>query len=535
MGKVMIDYRSLLAEAGTKNPVVFAFIRANPPTSGHGLIINAVLSLSKKFNADHFIYVSHSQDAKKNPLNQSTKISYLRSAFPSVNFVGSSSKLPSFIQVATHLNKTYKDLIMVSGSDRVSEFKKKLDQYNGKEFNFDSILVVSAGDRDPDSEDLLGMSATKMRAAAANNDFSLFEKGVPSSLVPVMKRKMFDDVRSGMMIKEDSNIIREQYINEEIFKVGDIALLKEDEVTVKYRGSNYVIVEDTNEKSFRVWLSSLSITNKINESMKNTYDNQLRIAQIIGMSIGLGDSERLTDPSEIINKALLMAKNKNLNIAAVGALSKMLQYAKDFNIKFDTKLGDDLIHSYDAPEAEDSHTKIRKIMLKVHESDGEFNDEDDIDDDDELSDDELDKIISDLNDDDIIEYAYDDDDFEFIDDDDEEIDEEFDTSGLNEIMTRAARLRAKSKMVKSKARRVRGARIALKKRASPDVINRRARRAAIKVLKMRIAKKPVSQMGPGEKERVERRLSGMKGTIGKLAMRMIPKVRKIEKDRLGRK
>ena len=71
------------------------------------------------------------------------------------------------ISVFLH-NKGHKAIVMVVGSDRVAEFDKLLNTYNGVDgrhgyYGFDDIKVVSAGERDPDIEGVTGMSASKMR------------------------------------------------------------------------------------------------------------------------------------------------------------------------------------------------------------------------------------------------------------------------------------------------------------------------------------------------------------------------------------
>jgi hypothetical protein len=77
--------------------------------------------------------------------------------------------------------KGYTDVTMVAGSDRVREFETILKKYNGVSsrhgmYDFDSIKVVSAGERDPDAEGASGMSASKMRAAAAKGDLKVLKK-----------------------------------------------------------------------------------------------------------------------------------------------------------------------------------------------------------------------------------------------------------------------------------------------------------------------------------------------------------------------
>ena len=164
-------------QSKTKKPVVMAFGRMNPPTTGHEKLVNRVHQLAKDYGADHRVIISHSTDTKKNPLNPQTKLKHARRFFPNTNIETSSKETPTFLQHAAMLHQQgYDHLIMVAGSDRVPEYEQKLKQYNGTAkgslFNFKKIEVKSAGQRDPDAEGAEGMSASKMREHAQNNNFN---------------------------------------------------------------------------------------------------------------------------------------------------------------------------------------------------------------------------------------------------------------------------------------------------------------------------------------------------------------------------
>lgn len=194
----------------THNPVVMAFGRMNPPTTGHEKLVDKVQQLAKDYNASHRIVVSHSVDAKKNPLDSQTKLKHVKRFFPGMNIIASSKEHPTFLQHAAELHKAGHDhLIMVAGSDRVNEYEQKLNQYNGegpgKLFNFKKIEVKSAGQRDPDAEGTEGMSASKMREHAKNNDFQSFKQGVPAHVPEKHARDLFKDVRKGMGLNENYN------------------------------------------------------------------------------------------------------------------------------------------------------------------------------------------------------------------------------------------------------------------------------------------------------------------------------------------
>jgi len=198
------------ADSKPKNPVVFSFGRMNPPTTGHKVLVDRVHDLAKENNAKHSVVLSHSVDPEKNPLTAEQKLKHAKRFFPKTNLSVASKEEPSFLHHAQKLHKAGHDhLIMVAGSDRVDEYKKTLDKYNGegegKLFNFKKVDVVSAGQRDPDAEGDVGMSASKMRGHAITNKFGEFKKGIPSHIHPEHARELYNDVRKGMDIKIDAN------------------------------------------------------------------------------------------------------------------------------------------------------------------------------------------------------------------------------------------------------------------------------------------------------------------------------------------
>jgi predicted kinase len=197
-------------ESKTKKPVVMAFGRMNPPTIGHEKLVNRVKQIASDYNAPHHVIISHSVDAKKNPLDAKSKLKHAKRFFPDTNIETSSKEQPTFLQHAARLHQMGHDhLIMVAGSDRVNEYAEKLKQYNGTAggalFNFKKIEVKSAGQRDPDAEGTEGMSASKMRGHARTGDFNSFRQGVPSHVPEKHARELFRDVRKGMGINEEVN------------------------------------------------------------------------------------------------------------------------------------------------------------------------------------------------------------------------------------------------------------------------------------------------------------------------------------------
>jgi len=187
---------------------VFTFGRMNPPTMGHRAVADRVQQVAKDIGGEHEIVLSHSQDPEKNPLSPEQKLKHAKNVLGKTAKISvADEKAPSVIDhVKRFAKEGVKHLVMVVGSDRVEEMKKLLDKYNGKDFNFDKIEVVSAGQRDPDAEDeTAAISGTKMRAHAMNNKFREFTKGLPKDVSPADAQSMFNDVRKGMDIKIDAN------------------------------------------------------------------------------------------------------------------------------------------------------------------------------------------------------------------------------------------------------------------------------------------------------------------------------------------
>ena len=184
-----MNFKKYINEATGKDTAVMAFGRFNPPTVGHEKLMQTVKTVADTHEAKGHVFASHSELKERDPLPQKAKIGYLNQIAHGNEIHGSSSAEPTFLHAAAKLYaQGHKHLIMVAGSDRVKEYQSKLDQYNdGKDyphgkFKFNSIKVVSSGERDPDAEGVEGMSGTKMRDLARNNKHKQFETGLPVAL-----------------------------------------------------------------------------------------------------------------------------------------------------------------------------------------------------------------------------------------------------------------------------------------------------------------------------------------------------------------
>ena len=257
--------------------VYFTFGRMNPPTIGHGKVMDSLAMKSGK--SDYKVFVSQSQDAKKNPLSYADKIKHTRKMFPkhARNIMVDKSVKTAINAMVVLYDQGYKTVTMVVGDDRIREFDVLLNKYNGTKarhgfYNFMSIKIVSAGKRDPDAVGVEGMSASKQRENASKNDFVSFSQGVPKSMTNPDTRKLYNDVRKGMGLKEANEFrnhleletvseTREKFVQGELFEVGDIVVIKESEevATISVLGANYVIVETNDGKKMRKWLESVEL------------------------------------------------------------------------------------------------------------------------------------------------------------------------------------------------------------------------------------------------------------------------------------
>lgn len=192
-----INLEPNMNEAKTSTAVL-TFGRFSPPTVGHEKLVNKIMSEAKARKAIPLVFTSHTFDKKKNPLPYDSKIAYLQKAFgPMVQ----KSNARTIIEVAKELNGKFGNLVVVVGSDRVPEFQKLLTTYNGREYNYESIEVISAGDRDPDADDVSGMSASKLRALVVAGDFDTFQKGLPTKLKSSAK-DVYSELRKNMGLEE---------------------------------------------------------------------------------------------------------------------------------------------------------------------------------------------------------------------------------------------------------------------------------------------------------------------------------------------
>ena len=257
-------------------PLTIVFGRFNPPTVGHEKLLKSAKRISA--GGDIKIYPSRTQDPKKNPLDPSKKVGYMKKMFPEFekNIINDPDMKSIFDVLVTANEDGYTNVNIVVGSDRQAEFENLAQKYNGELYNFDQIRVISAGVRDADAEGVEGMSASKMRKAVMDNDFASFRRGTPKTLDDGDAQTLFNAVRQGMGVKKekvkkenynlwevapkyDMRNLRENYVTGNIFKIGDTVQNLNTGLVgeVMRRGTNHLICVTEDGYMFKSWIKDV--------------------------------------------------------------------------------------------------------------------------------------------------------------------------------------------------------------------------------------------------------------------------------------
>ena len=325
--------------------VYFTFGRMNPPTIGHGKLLDVLAS--KAGRNPYRVFLSHSQDKNKNPLHYIDKVKHVRKMFPKhARSVMSATSVKTAIDALVSLYKEgFVKVVMVVGSDRIMQFDTLLNKYNGVKarhglYNFKSIKVISAGERDPDADGVEGMSASKMRILAKDNDFTSFSQGLPKQFSNSDSKRLYNLVRKGMGLKEENEFkrhiqlesvseTREEFVKGELYTVGDEVIIKETNQVGKVTvlGSNYVIVETSNGKT-RQWLDAVE---KIEEEYK--YSDGTPEATKHAKKMTPGQNEGLWDNIRAKRARGEKMKRKGAKGAPTPDQIKRAQEAQDPDIK----------------------------------------------------------------------------------------------------------------------------------------------------------------------------------------------------------
>ena len=290
----MKTVRELLKkDVGRKQPVVFAFGRFNPPTIGHQKLIDKVITIAKRVKGLPVLYVSATQDKKKNPLSAKDKLKYIKMVYKrgiQLNAAGSDSR--TFMEILKNrFNKKYTEVYMIAGSDRVAEFKRLIKKYNKVDYNFDRVEVISAGERDPDAEGTTGMSASKMREYVMSNNFDEFKKGVMNGMGDRNAMTLFKDLKKKMGVSElnmpsledeisnEKQKIRENYFDNKTLLMGDMVENTNNGNVGKIikRGANYIQYEMEDGGIEKAWLHDVMPAEDIQSQLRNEDVNKKKL------------------------------------------------------------------------------------------------------------------------------------------------------------------------------------------------------------------------------------------------------------------
>ena len=274
----------------TRGTLTLAFGRFNPPHAGHGKLMDIAAQSVQGEGDDYIIVPSRTNDPKKNPLDADSKVDVMRQLFPqhSSRIVNDPQNTTIFDVLKKAHNDGYTNVNIVAGDDRVKQFDKLSQNYNGSLYDFENLQTISSGERDDDSEGMEGYSASRMRLAAMEGDFKSFYKNLHQEMqneetgeiefVPLMNRKnakeYFSAIRQTMGAeevnecwniweiapKEDPINLREAYVKKEIFDIGT----KVEDVTtgltgrIIRRGANHLICVTEDEMMFKSWIKDVT-------------------------------------------------------------------------------------------------------------------------------------------------------------------------------------------------------------------------------------------------------------------------------------
>jgi len=259
--------------AKSKGTLTIAFGRFNPPHIGHQQLMDTAKAAADQEHGDYIIVPSRSNDPKKNPLDADTKVAFMRGMFQQhAGRIQNDVNTRTIFDVLKKAHADgYENVRIVGGADRVGEFSKLANNYNGTLYQFNNVEVVSAGDRDPDAEGIEGLSASRLRLAAAENDYRTFKMAMPDNMRPREVKDLYNTLRMSMGINEewgiwemapkfDQQTLRENYVSKSIFRIGEwvenmnTGLVGE----IVRRGANHLICVTEDKIMFKSWIRDVN-------------------------------------------------------------------------------------------------------------------------------------------------------------------------------------------------------------------------------------------------------------------------------------
>ena len=259
--------------AKSKGTLTIAFGRFNPPHIGHQQLMDTAKAAADQEQGDYIIVPSRSNDPKKNPLDADTKVAFMRGMFQQhAGRIQNDVNTRTIFDVLKKAHADgYENVRIVGGADRVGEFSKLANNYNGTLYQFNNVEVVSAGDRDPDAEGVEGLSASRLRLAAAENDYKTFRSAMPDTMRPREVKDLYNTLRMSMGINEewgiwemapkfDQQTLRENYVSKAIFRIGEWVENMNTGLVGKIvrRGANHLICVTEDKIMFKSWIRDVN-------------------------------------------------------------------------------------------------------------------------------------------------------------------------------------------------------------------------------------------------------------------------------------
>lgn len=571
--------KEFLKEQDLKEHVVFSFGRFQPPTIGHQLLVQKVISETKRKSADGVIFLSSTTDNKNNPLSPERKLFWFKKIFKQ-NFVDVRLG-KTFLECMKEFDGHYKKVTMVCGSDRIDEFKKILNKYNKDLYSFQTIDVVSCGVRDGDT-DVSNSSGTLVRNAAKNGDVSVVRDNIPNLTD--------DDIKNliGELVN-NKDTKRESYISGNYLTINEVVSVDGDSHKIVKMGTNYLTLVNESSEIVVKWVNEVKKSKSIGKCFQTKIMKDKNIkyngfeTKHIKHFVGLKESlltviekHDETTPLDVLNLIKMTDKlcetlvkiPNTLSESELKTLKLYEKYASIVGLEYFSDVINEIKTTHDLAKSKLTGTEfIKKLNDIEQDADDEQksdNDNDgdtgigdtliDADDsvtkqhiklkyvdeeisDDEFSDFDIDKFVDEIPEDDILDL-FDTDEFVFVDNDGNivgELDDGSEEEKIDEVMTRQGRIQAKARFRRSQSKRLRNAKIALKRRSSSDKLQKKARRLAVQVLKRKLAKKDINKLSISEKERLERMVARRGKVITRMVGKLVNKIKKIENNRLAKK
>jgi hypothetical protein len=550
----MKDYRQLIKELPSTT-LVCALGDFDPPTTAHELLVKTVNRLAEQKNTDHVIYAS----TKDSLIQEDKKEHYLKLMFPRTKFKSvNESKISNLLE---ELSKKYKKIVIVAGSEQVAGLKKLVKE---------NTEIIAITEKNPDA------NYAKMKQLAVKGLYEEFKKKLPSTVRELDGRRLMNDVRQGLglePVKEQLVLVkdklREQYFRGEIFNEGDIVESNGEQFTIVKRGSNHLLLKEESGKLVSKWIQNVKPLeeNAMNEGViQQNGSDKLDVStsdtgakkddkEPKGKTKGFMTFYNYNMKEENINELStdLLARYKTAAHASAKAADASGNYAKGDKRfkginKATTKQFDNDLKKHDQLKEEELEEAKKKTVCPEcgeHKCEcgeqrpgmgTEFNQPNDPFFKEDFTDKEIDEMVNSVTEEEI-EDLYEEDELVLVyDDTGEEIPplQEESKYDLMEVLSRTERMRGKIRLRKTSAKRGRSTKIALKRFSNPATINKRARRLAIKLMKKRMLRgRDYSKISVGEKERMEKVMSKRKDVIGRIAQKLVSRVRKVEKSRMS--